>query len=122
LPLSLQKAGFDSILTPLRRLPEFFCLLQYPQNISTLNIWRSDLQSLLEAFGSNKLHTITPEAIMRYVQHLQITPIPAGLRNGGQVLSDKSIRNRVGLLSQILRAWTGLRRGELIGLRWGMSI
>jgi hypothetical protein len=40
---------------------------------STLNIWRSDLKSLCEAFGSNKLHTITPEAIMRYVQHLQMT-------------------------------------------------
>jgi integrase len=161
---------------------------------STLTIWRSDLKSLRAAFGHHKLHTITPEALMRYVQHLQMTPIPAGLRNGGQVLSDKSIRNRVGLLSQMLRsakarrlvpanpvqhldwkellgvgvqyhkrhqdvpltpeqilhllevarkkytpkgwheptgpyypffevaAWTGLRRGELIGLRWGMSI
>ena len=30
---------------------------------STLNIWRSDLKSLREAFGHHKLHTITPEAI-----------------------------------------------------------
>jgi hypothetical protein len=71
---------------------------------STLTIWRSDLKSLLDAFGHNKLHTMTPEAIMRYVQHLQTTPIPEGLRNSGQVLSDKSIRNKVGLLSQILRS------------------
>ena len=37
---------------------------------STLQSWRSDLKSLLDYFGDHKLHTITTEAIIRYVQHL----------------------------------------------------
>jgi hypothetical protein len=41
---------------------------------------------------------------MRYVDHLQAAPIPAGRRSGGQRLRDKSIRHKVGLLSQILRS------------------
>lgn len=71
---------------------------------STLDSWRSDLKSLLAYFGDHKLHTITTEAAIRYVEHLQVNPIAAGLRNGGQLLSEKSIRNKVGLLSQILRS------------------
>jgi hypothetical protein len=69
---------------------------------SSLQSWRSDLKSLHDYFGDHKLHTITTEAIIRYVQHLQRTPIEDGLRNGGQLPSDKSIRNKVGLLSFIL--------------------
>jgi hypothetical protein len=71
---------------------------------STLHSWRSDLKSLLAYFGDYKLHTITPEAIVRYVQHMQTTPIDDGLRSGGQLPKDKSIRNKVGLLSQVLRS------------------
>ena len=158
---------------------------------STLDSWRSDLKSLLAFFGNYKLHTVTTDSIVRYVEHLQTTPIRTGIRNRGQIPSDKSIRNKVGVLSQILRSakarniiptnpaqhldwkellgteekyhkrhrdipltpeqliqlldtarkkytpkgwheptgpyyplfevavWTGLRKGELIGLRWG---
>ena len=71
---------------------------------STLRSWRSDLKSLLSAFGVYNLHDLTPEAVIRYVDHLQAAPIPAGRRSGGQRLRDKSIRNKVGLLSQILRS------------------
>lgn len=71
---------------------------------STLKIWRSDLQSLLTAFGHAKLHTITTESVVRYVQHLQTTPIALGLRGGGQLPREKSIRNKVGLLSLMLRS------------------
>jgi integrase len=71
---------------------------------STLRCWRSDLISLLSALGGSKLHELTPEAVLRYVDHLQAAPIPAGRRSGGQRLRDKSIRNKVGLLSQILRS------------------
>ena len=70
---------------------------------STLQSWRSDLKSLRAYFGDAKLHTITTEAIMQYVQALQITPIPPGWRSGGQLPREKSIRNKVGLLAQILR-------------------
>ena len=158
---------------------------------STLHSWQSDLKSLLAYFGDYKLHMITTEAVVRYVEHMQMTPIPPGMRSGGKLPKDKSIRNKVGVLSQVLRsakarhmipvnpvrdldwhellgtedhyhrryrdipltpaqllhfldvakakytpkghheptgpyyplfevaAWTGLRLGELIGLRWG---
>src|SRR2546426_4038700 len=33
---------------------------------STLRSWRSDLKSLLSAFGGYKLHDLTPEAVIRY--------------------------------------------------------
>jgi integrase len=69
---------------------------------STLNSWRSDVKSLLTALGGYKLHDLTADVVIRYVDHLQDTPIPVGRRSGGQRLRDKSIRNKVGLLSQIL--------------------
>jgi integrase len=71
---------------------------------STLNSWRSDLKSLLIALGGYKLHDLTADVVIRYVDHLQDTPIPVGRRSGGQRLRDKSIRNKVGLLSQTLRS------------------
>jgi hypothetical protein len=71
---------------------------------STLKSWQSDLQSLLATFGDHKLHTITTETVVRYVQQLQTTPIPAGLRSGGQLPREKSIRNKIGLLSLICRS------------------
>ena len=83
---------------------EALCKAGKKPRLSTLNSWRSDLKSLLAMFGDYKLHMITAEAIVRYVQHLQVTPIPVGVRSGGQVLREKSIRNKVGVLSQILRA------------------
>ena len=42
---------------------------------STLHSWQSDLKSLLAYFGDYKLHTITTEAVVRYVEHMQMTPI-----------------------------------------------
>ena len=71
---------------------------------STLKSWQSDLQSLLAAFGDYKLHTITTETVVQYVQQLQTTSILAGLRSGGQLPREKSIRNKVGLLSLIFRS------------------
>ena len=35
---------------------------------------------------------------------MQTTPIPEGLRSGGKLPKDKSIRNKVGVLSQVLRS------------------
>jgi Phage integrase SAM-like domain len=69
---------------------------------STLYSWQSDLKSLLAYFGDYKLHTITTEAIVRYVEYRQMTPIAKGLRSGGKPPRDKSIRNKVGVLSQVL--------------------
>jgi hypothetical protein len=71
---------------------------------STLNSWRSDLKSPLSFFGAHRLHEITSEAVMAYVQQLQVRPVPKGRRSSGRTLGDKSIRNKVGLLSQILRS------------------
>ena len=71
---------------------------------STLYSWQSDRKSLLTYFGDYKLHTITTEAVVQYVQHMQTTPIPDGLRSGGKLPKDKSIRNKVGLLFQVLRS------------------
>jgi integrase len=83
---------------------EALCRAGKKPRASTLRSWRSDLKSLLSVFGGSKLHDLTPEAVIRYVDHLQATSIPAGRRSGGQRLRDKSIRNKVGLLSQILRS------------------
>jgi hypothetical protein len=71
---------------------------------STLQSWRSDGKSLLSALGGYKLHDLTADVVITYVEHLQNTPIPEGRRSGGQRPRDKSIRNKVGLLSQILRS------------------
>jgi len=71
---------------------------------STLHSWQSDVKSLLTYFGDYKLHTITAEAIVRYVEYMQTTPIAEGLRSGGKPPKDKSIRNKVGVLSQVLRS------------------
>lgn len=40
---------------------------------STLDSWRSDLKALQAYFGDYKLHTITTDAIIKYIEHLQIT-------------------------------------------------
>lgn len=88
---------------------------------STLNSWQSDLKSLQAFFGDYKLHTITTEAIIRYVQHLQTTPNAAGQRGGGRLPSEKSIRNKVGLLSQIFRSAKARRlipNNPVIELDW----
>jgi integrase len=71
---------------------------------STLRSWRSDVTSFLSALGGYKLHDLTADVVIRYIDHLQAAPIPAGRRSGGQPLRDKSIRNKIGLLSQILRS------------------
>jgi hypothetical protein len=71
---------------------------------STLQSWCSDLKSLLSALGGYKLHDLTADVVITCVEHLQNTPIPEGRRSGGQRPRDKSIRNKVGLLSQILRS------------------
>jgi site-specific recombinase XerD len=71
---------------------------------STLQSWRSDLKSLRAYFGDYKLHTITTDVIVQYIEHLRVTPIASGLRSGGQLPREKSIRNKVGLHAQIFRA------------------
>jgi integrase len=62
------------------------------------------VKSLLTALGGSKLHDLTADVVIGYVDHLQAALIPAGRRSSGQQLRDKSIRNKVGLLSQILRS------------------
>src|SRR5262245_20795244 len=43
---------------------------------STLHSWQSDLKSLLAYFGDHKLHTITTEAIVRYVEYMHSHSAP----------------------------------------------
>jgi integrase len=70
---------------------------------STLQSWISDLKSLRAFFGDYKLHAITTDVIVQYIEHMRMTPIPGGRRSGGTLPRGKSIRNKVGLLAQILR-------------------
>ena len=53
---------------------------------STLQSWRSDVKSLLASFGDVKLHAITTETIVQYVQQLHLTPIAAGLRTFHRIM------------------------------------
>jgi hypothetical protein len=83
---------------------EALCQVGKKPHPSTLNSWRSDLKSLVTSVGGTKLHVLNIEAVIRCVEPLQATPIPEGRRSGVQRLRDRSIRNKVGLLSQILRS------------------
>ncbi len=41
---------------------------------------------------------------MHYVECMKTSPLAEGLRSGGKPPKDKSIRNKVGVLSQVLRS------------------